>query len=322
MVKKRFVFISSIIICFIFFYLHLFSSCLSDRENQKKKNNQPKAYWNQEEYDRAIHKIHQPRNLFLSISIWNGNEVFSNKTFCVYTGRQKYGSEDAYFNISLNEYGKAEQKIDYNHSFIGIELTPSLLPVESGIAAVFFSWYNPGTWVSELSVDIDVTHFSNRVYPSSDDGFVRSDLFYYPGFREKKVWVCFESLFVLTSTRKEHPQGLIAKEAEIKREEDGRISIILNMPGFFRKWNKNYASPWQEGDIYPVSISISLTPPAGFFRTVLSGKQDLTFVPKNYNGKVEVSDGDPYLFIPSTDSLEEVIINVNIDIPVTSMILK
>lgn len=125
-----------------------------------------------------------------------------------------------------------------------------------------------------LYIDIDVAHFSSQMNPSSDNGFVRSDLFFHPGWREKKVWICFEHLFALTSTPEEHPHGLTAKEAEIKRKEQGMISIILNMPGFFNRWHKNYTKLWQD------------------------------------------------LFVPSTEPLEEVILEVNIKVPVTAVMLQ
>lgn len=307
------------ILCFFFFFL--LTSCLSGQRVDRENNMLPKAYWNQAEHDQAMYKIHQPRNLILTVSIRHDETYFPERIFRVYKGREKYGSEEEFIDITLDKNGITEQKINYNHSFIGIEFSPALFGVTNGIDTAFFAWYTPGTWVKELIVDIDITHFSSRMFSNPDNGTVHCDFLYNPEWIEKKVWVSFERLFTLTSTSEEHPDGLSAREGIVERKERGIMTILLNMPGFFNKWNKNYSKPWQEGDIFPVSLTLTLTPPARFFRTVPSRRQDPPFVPRKYNGKVNASEGDPYLFIPSTDLLEEAIIEMNINIPVTGVML-
>ena len=303
-------------------FIVILSSCIFEQKNHIKNTNLPKAYWNQEDHDRAKHKIHQPRDLILTLSLKNGNESIQDGVLKLFTGMEKYGSEDECKDIIITENNPFKQNFIYNHSFIGIELSPPILPVKNGIHTIFLSWYRPDTWVKELFINIDIAPFSCQVHSPMENSFIQCDLFFHPDWEEKKVWVCFERLFALTSTPKEHPAGLSAKEAEIVRKEKGIMTVFLNMPGFFQRWNKNYSHPWEEGDTYPVSITLTLAPPLSVFREIPSNREDPPFVPGNYNGKVDSSEGDPYLFVPSTDPLKEMVIDVDINVPVTDIMVR
>jgi hypothetical protein len=303
--------------CVCFLLLIMMNSCLFNQVKSGNEDELPEAYWNQEEYDHVMHDIHQERDLSLIISLRKGEEILSGRVIQVYTGWKKYGSEDKHTEIISDNNGMIIKNITYKHSFIGIRLASSFFTGENSMSSAFFSWYHPGAWVKELAFDIDLRHFISRVYPATEKGMVQCDLFYPPGWVEKKIWVSFQRLFALTSTPGEHPRGLSAPEAEIIRKGEGKITVILNMPGFFKKWNKNYSRPWQEGDLYPVSISLGLIPPGDFFRTTPSHKKDPVFIPKKYSKKVDVEDGDPYLSIPPAEHEEEVIVFVDINVPVT-----
>ncbi|MBN2441880.1 MAG: hypothetical protein JXJ04_11050, partial [Spirochaetales bacterium] len=207
------------------------------------------------------------------------------------------------------------------HSFIGIDLTQSFIPKENGIQNIFYSWYKPGFRAEELSVTIDTSQFFCITYPASDSGIIQCDLLFPPDWEEKKVWVCFERNFALTSTPGEHPHELRAKEATIIREGKGKITIFLTLPDFFRRWNKTYTRPWRAGDVYPVELSLTLLPPENFTQVTLSDKKDPPFIPNHYEGKVDASKGDPYLFIPSVEPLEEIIIETTIHIPLTDAMI-
>ena len=76
------------------------------KKHDNTDNSTQLAYWNQDEYDEAVHKIHQKRNLLLDIKFKYGEHKIVENKVRVYTDRVPYIGGDVYTEIPLVGEGR------------------------------------------------------------------------------------------------------------------------------------------------------------------------------------------------------------------------
>ncbi|MBN1698635.1 MAG: hypothetical protein JW881_14060 [Spirochaetales bacterium] len=300
----------------VFFLLLIFMTltAMEDSVGSDKELLQP-AYWNQEEYDRALHAIDQPRDLTLQLTVTNGGKPSAGLPFEIVTGDEVSSGE------ILDAAGYFRKKVRYHHSFIETVFDNRIIPSSSRIDSTTYSWYYPGEWFSSLIYTVDFSLFSVKERMSAGKEEMEYAFSYPAGWKEKNAGVSFGSLYGMSSDAAAEPGGRKDTEARIIREEKGVCRVILHMNDFFRKWNDNYSTPYKAGDAYRVTIGLTLMPPGDFFTTAPSDRLDPAFVPKRYGGEVEATDGDPFLSVPSIVPEEKIRIEITRDIRLTAEML-
>jgi hypothetical protein len=312
-----------IFLSLVFFLLMLFLT-LSAMEDRMGSDDEklPLAFWNQEEYDRAIHTIDQPRQLTIEITVKDGENPVTRSPFAICTRHTPFEGGDECMEVSLDTKGRFQRLMKYDHSLIDVTFDDRSIPSVCGIDTMSFVWYHPGKWFSSLIYDVDFSPFLVNEKLSADRESVEFS-FTYPGhWVEKNVGVSFGNLYGINSDAEKEPRGRTDSEVVIKREDRGICVATLNMKSFFLRWNDNYSTPYKPGDMYPVSVVLRLAPPQDFFTTTPSERKDPSFVPKKYGSEVDSSDGDPFLSVPSIEPVEEVRIEIRREIKVTGAMVE
>ena len=93
----------------------------------------PPAYWNQDEYDRALHLIAQPRQLELDFGFMGGGRPLARKAVRVYTKRTIFEGGDVFTDLTIDGDGRLMGPLAYDHSLIEIELPGTSLPHGCGL---------------------------------------------------------------------------------------------------------------------------------------------------------------------------------------------
>ena len=86
-------------------------------------------------------------------------------------------------------------------------------------------------------------------------------------------------------------------EATVTVQKKGLAHFTFHMHTFFEKWMNNFSTPYQVGDEFPLDLTLTFET---LFDVKPSSRKDPEFVPKEYDGRVDHTDGNPYLGVPST----------------------
>ncbi|MFX0169791.1 MAG: hypothetical protein ACFE89_10600 [Candidatus Hodarchaeota archaeon] len=251
------------------------------------------AYWDQEDHDKAMFQIRQPRQVVLSLSFEAKGVPFAKKRVRVYVARSMVEGCDEFHEYILNDEGDLELSQHYGESLIDVELHQEALPPDCGIDYITFHWYHPGQWFDQLSIHQDLTKW--RVNPpNTKNGDITFDVTFDPALRPTSAQVNFSNLLGYIF---EAPEMGSYPEATVKIRGKGQATFIIHMHRFFEKWAKNYQTPFQAGDEYPLELILTFDTA---FDVKPSSKKDPVFVPKSYDGRVDQADGNPYLGVPST----------------------
>ncbi|MFX1566697.1 MAG: hypothetical protein ACFFCH_11975 [Promethearchaeota archaeon] len=251
------------------------------------------AYWDQEDYDKAIHLIQQPRSINLSIAFTANNAPLENQRVRVYVARSMVEGGDEYHDYLLDKIGKLELILEYNESLIDIELDRQTLPKDCGLNAITFHWFHPGTWFNQLSINRELTKWAATMHTSSN-GDVIIDVTYDPALTPASASVGFTQLL---GHNYEGPEMGSFAEASVAITGKGTTQFTFHLQTFFEKWMNNFATAYKAGDEFPIDLALIFNTP---FEVKSSSRKDPDFVPKTYSGRVDHTDGNPYLGVPST----------------------
>jgi hypothetical protein len=251
------------------------------------------AYWDQEDYDKAIHLIQQSRTLNLSLGFTFNNTPLANQRVRVYVARSMVEGGDEYHDYLLDKTGKLEFAQEYHESLIDVELDSQSLPKACGLDAITFHWFYPGKWFEHLSINRDLTHWTTKTENRSN-GDVIIDVSYDPRLTPASASVGFTKLL---GHIYEGPDMGTFPEASVAITGKGVAQYTFYMPTFFEKWMKNFTTPYQVGDEFQLELTLTFDT---LFDVKPSNRKDPDFVPKAYDGRVDHTDGNPYLGVPST----------------------
>jgi hypothetical protein len=251
------------------------------------------AYWDQEDHDKAMHLIQQSRELLLSLDLKANGAPLAQKKVRVYVARSMVEGCEEYHDYLLDENGSLELTQPYKESLIDIELTREALPKKAGIDQLLFHWFHPGKWFDQLSIHRDLTNWITTPFTVSK-GDVTVNVSFDATLDPTSAQVNFSNLLGHIF---EAPEMGSYPEASVKLSGKGKATFTFHMDAFFEKWAKNYSKPFQVGDEYPLEVLLTFNTR---FDVKPSSKQDPAFVPKTYDGRVDQTDGNPYLGVPST----------------------
>jgi len=251
------------------------------------------AYWDQEEYDQAIHLIEQRRSIVLSLYFLDNNRSLANQHMRVYVARSMVEGGDEYHDYLLGTDGKLEFTQEYCESLIDVELDSRSLPSGSGIDTITFHWFCPGKWYDKLTIIRDLSNWAAKIHPEKN-GNVTIEVSYAPQLIPLSASVAFTRLLGHIF---EGPNMGSFPEASVNVPGPGQAQITFHMRAYFEKWMSNYSIPYQVGDEFPLELTLTFNTP---FDVKPSSRKDPGYLPKRYDGRVDHSDGNPYLGVPST----------------------
>lgn len=251
------------------------------------------AYWDQEDHDKAVHLIQQPRQLKLMIGFKTGKMSLSQKKVRVFVARSMIEGCDEYHDYLLDEKGQLELEQKYSESLIDVELDRQALPPESGLETLTFHWFYPGKWFEQLTINQDVGSWSiSQIEQGKGD--LKFELAFDSKLKSASAFVSFNNLLGHTF---EGPKMGSTPEATVAISRAGYAHITFHFREFFEKWMSSYKTPHKAGDEYPVEISMTFNTS---FNIKPSAQIAPPFVPKTYDGRVDHTDGNPYIGVPST----------------------
>ena len=257
------------------------------------------AYWDQEDHDKAMHLIRQPRELLLSLNFKANGLPLAQKRVRVFVARSMVEGCDEFHEYLLDGNGSLELTQPYSESLIDVELTKDALPTECGIDQLTYHWFHPGKWFDQLSIHRDLSKWVVSPF-TSNGGDVSVEVTFDPALKPATAQVNFSNLLGHIF---EAPEMGSYPEASVKLSGKGKVTFTFHMSAFFEKWAKNYTTPFQAGDDYPLEILLTFN---STFDVKSSSKKDPAFEPKTYDGRVDQADGNPYLGVPSTTPEETV----------------
>jgi len=251
------------------------------------------AYWNQEEYDKAVHLIQQPRGVQLAVEFRAGSTPLAKKRVRVYVARSMVEGCDEFHEYLLDDKGRLEIDQDYGESLVDVELGQEALPAGCGLDTLTFHWFHPGKSFEQLAIRRDVAPWTLR-QASQKAGDVNFELTFDPALKPSSAYVGFGQLLGHTF---EGPKMGSYPECTIALPRAGSAQISLHMHEFFARWMKSYTTPYKVGDKYAVEITFTFD---AAFAAKPSNRKDSPFVPKTYDGRIDHTSGNPYLNIPAT----------------------
>ncbi len=269
------------------------------------------AYWDQEDHDKAIHLIHQPRNLQLQLDFTVGGKPLSNKRVRVFVARSMVVGCDEFHDLLLDDQGNLELTQEYGESLIDVELNSHALPSGCNIDSLTFHWFHPGKWFQSLKIKRDLEPWRLRQV-GKKAGDTTFELTYDPQLTPTSGSVNFGNLL---GHIYEGPDMGSNPEATVTIPQKGKAHFIFHMKNFFEKWNSNYTTPFKVGDEYPLELLLTFDVP---FEVKPSTQKDPEFVPKVYDGRVDHTNGDPYIGVPSTTPEATIQIQCKQQIPITN----
>ena len=272
------------------------------------------AYWDQEDHDKAMHLIRQPRELLLSLNFKADGAPLAQKRVRVYVARSMVEGCDEFHEYILDGDGTLELTQPYAESLIDVELTKENLPPKCGIDQLTYHWFFPGKWFEQLSIHRDLSNWVVSPFTVTG-GDVTAEVSFDPALKPTSAQVNFSNLLGHIF---EAPEMGNYPEASVQLSGKGKVTFTFHMSAFFEKWAKSYSKPFQIGDEYPLEILLTF---ASTFDVKSSKKTDPDFVPKSYDGRVDQTDGNPYLGVPSTVSEQTVQIVAKQSVTLTSEML-
>ena len=211
------------------------------------------AYWDQEDHDKAMHLIRQPRELLLSLHFQANGAPLAKKHVRVYVGRSMVEGCDEFHDYLLNKEGKLDLPQPYGESLIDVELSQDALPADCGVGVILFHWYHPGQWFDQLSIHRDLTNW--RVDSSAvNNGNIKFEVTFDPALQPTSAQVNFSNLLGHIF---EAPEMGSFPEATVKVTRKNKVTFIVHIQSFFEKWAKNYQTPFQVGDEYPLELILT-----------------------------------------------------------------
>jgi hypothetical protein len=250
------------------------------------------AYWDQEDYDKAIHLIQQHRELLLSLQFSANKTPLAKKRVRVYVARSMFEGADEYRDYLLNDEGKLDFTQEYNESLLDIELDSQALPSGSGLDALTFHWFYPGKWFDKLTINRDLGPWTATMLNEAT-GNVTYEVTYDPALVPISASVGFSKLLGHIF---EGPKMGSFPEATVTVQKKGLTHFTFHLHTFFEKWMNNFSKPYQVGDEFPLNLTLTFETP---FDVKPSSRKDPRFEPKLYDGRVDHTDGNPYLGVPS-----------------------
>lgn len=251
------------------------------------------AYWDQDDYDKAMHLIKQPRDLLLALNFTANDKPLANKRVRVYVARSMVEGGDVFHEYLLDEEGCLEYTQHYADSLIDIELDAQSLPPQCGIDTLTYHWFHPGKWFTRLGIQRDLNGWDVKQLQAKD-GDVTFEVHFDPSLTPNSAFVGFSNLLNYIF---EEPKMGHTPEASVHLVGKGCAHFTFHMHAFFKKWMQNLSTPFQVGDKYPIELTLTVDAP---FDIRSSNRKDPDFVPKSYAGRVDHADGNPYLGVPST----------------------
>jgi len=268
------------------------------------------AYWDQEDHDKAIHLIQQQRQLKLVLAFKTGKTPLFRKKVRVYVARSMVEGCDEFCDYLLDENGQLDLEQKYSESLIDVELGSQALPSESGLQTLTFHWFHPGKWFEHLTINQDIGSWSIRQIWEGE-GDLKFELTFDHKLTPASAFVGFSNLL---GNSFEGPKMGSTPEATITIPKTGRAHIIFHLREFFNKWMSNYKTPYNVGDEYPIEISMTFNTS---FEAKPTSKTDPPFVPKTYDGRVDHTDGNPYIGVPSTTPENTIQVNAKMNVVLT-----
>jgi hypothetical protein len=269
------------------------------------------AYWDQEDHDKAMHLIHQPRNLSLQLAFAVGEVPLANKRVRVFVARSMVVGCDEFHDLLLDNEGKLELIQEYGESLIDVELGSQALPSGCEIDALTFHWFHPGKWFQSLKVKRDLESWGLRQLEQKE-GDITFELTFDSKLTPMSASVNFGNLL---GHIYEGPEMGSNPEATVTIPQKGKAHFTFHMRNFFEKWNSNYTTPFKVGDEYPLELFLTFNVP---FEVKPSSQKDPEFVPKVYDGRVDHTNGDPYIGVPPTIPESTIQILCKQKIPITN----
>ena len=254
---------------------------------------QEHAFWNQEEYDSASHKVYQPRWMWLEVALRQDSVSLAGQAIRWVTTRS--GCGDAAARI-LDADGRWRERVSYDESTIDLEL--DRIPGADRPTQIVLHWYRPGVRIDALRICLDVGTFKFRVRTPSGTGRQAYVLAYSPDYVPMSFYVHFGQLLGLSL----RPHGeMSAREASADILSPGRAQVTLDLAHFLARWRDNIGQRTGPGEAYPIQVGAVFRPPDRVIQEVVSEAVDPPFVPVEYAGLVDASDGNPFLDVPSTE---------------------
>ncbi|NDJ53882.1 MAG: hypothetical protein GYB68_12480 [Chloroflexi bacterium] len=269
------------------------------------------AFWNQEEFDRAMHLIDQPRSVDLNVDIQNAGQP---TPFELMRGRFQLGvmATEEPGTYSDPPDGSFNQSIDYEHSYLAIET--ALFEVDDLNGEISVQWYQPGQNFESVAINLDLSDFSASAEPPTESGLVNLSLSYPADWESSQITGSFDRMLGISNvpTLGEY-ESFIVRTPSLP----GQTTLTFDLNSFFSRYQDNYANRFEPGDLFPISATFTFADPPAAFRSVSSNQSDPPFEPTEYPCLVDSSGGDPYLNLPPTEPFQQVVVTLRHEFVVT-----
>ncbi len=282
----------------------LLAACSADQPVPDPKPSEPQparpAFWNQDEYDRAMHAIFQDRQTDLSVSVQTPAGIEAQAQ----TARlHRHAVEDEFNNhpLKFDAEGKFTQAaLPYPASMLLIELGDDFMAADAEAQGCVASieetlrldWYQPSQHFESVDVSINTALFDARA-AASEGTRAQVTLTIPQGAKIKEVDA---GLGRIAGAQ----LGPNRQSDFFASQTDGNtITISADLKPFFKQYLDNHSTAPKPGELYSFNGSVTLEAPAGIFaQTPAADRQDPPYTPGSYDGKVSTRNGDPYLDIP------------------------
>jgi hypothetical protein len=320
--------------------LFLATLCATCAAAQDRRPEDEGAYWNQDENDRALHAIDQPRVTTFAVTARIAGAPAGGTRFKVRTLHTTVIGGDRFVDYALDQEGRVRARLPYDHSLIETIFGRTSLPAGSGIDTLSFVWFQPAAWVESLSLDVDLAAFHVERSAPDAEGSVRFDISYDPTLEPKDV----EALFGMNLMGTGDAISLLgvqfvpsivseAREARAAFLGPGKARVSFEMAPFFAQWNKSYTHPLRAGDTYTIGLTMRLTPPPetageggarirGPFAEVPSTREDPPYVAPPPRRRRVSWLGNPYLQVPSAKPTRTIVIKVSAQVRLTTAMFR
>ncbi|MHA2406633.1 MAG: hypothetical protein ACXACH_07765 [Candidatus Hermodarchaeia archaeon] len=228
--------------------------------------------------------------------------------------RSMFEGGDEYRDYLLNDEGKLEFTQEYNESLLDIELDSQALPPDSGLDTLTFHWFYPGKWFDKLKINRELSPWTAKIL-NETAGNVTFEVTYDPPLVPVSASVGFTKLLGHIF---EGPKMGSFPEATVTVQKKGLAHFTFHMHTFFEKWMNNFSTPYQVGDEFPLNLTLTFDTP---FDVKSSSRKDPEFIPKEYDGRVDHTDGNPYLGVPSTNPENTLQVSVKPKLTLTETML-
>lgn len=269
------------------------------------------AFWNQEDYDKAVHTIKQVRRVRTTFLKFIDGEPSSLRRVGL-----SYREEGKTRNLQLKHDGSVARNLTYTNSLLRFVVTPKYYAglTDHGFDSVEFMWKRPGEWIDAIKGVIDLEPFVLAANSSLDPTVVTYAFTYAPTYTPRNVMISFGNL-----VGQEYNAGNEWKNdlGSVTLSPTGTGVITVRMKDFFAKWNESYSTPYKAGDLYTISLSMTFDAPKNLIAQAASAKQDPKFVAKKYACQADHLEGNPFLEVPDVTPDTYVRFERSLEVPVS-----